>query len=594
MKILIATTYIYDTQWPEFTRNKTGFGMMVNDIFRAIGEKEEVYLTSHVVTKGHGKSILKHTVVDVLLSTKLKDWIQGIKWFFKYKQNLKGRVQYLYYCMNKGYVRKQIKCIKPDVVHIHGLGYATKTFMEVCEELKVPYVVTLHGLIGLNETVSAESWDKLYEKEFLVKAECQNIPVTVISTGMKKRIEENYFHHSAQNISVITNGTKIPFDPVIIDGSWNLKKRFNLTDDCRIGVVLGSICERKNQIQAIEAIAELPEIMKEKCVIFFCGTDCMGGEIQRTIEKYQLQKNIYVLGFLSRDILSYVLDQADFNVVASKDEGFGLSIIKAYSHGLPTVSFSDIDAIIDLFNEKAMVLAEERSTKDLSRAMQQLLEMSWDKEYIKDLAHHFSLTDMADKYEEEYRYIINRGGVLPIELTYDYIYIQRKLGKKILVCVGNISDNKNQIQAVRAMEGLNDAVLILLGRECDGGIVRKYIIDNKLEKKVILSGFCDDVNPVWLEADLNLFLSKNDGFGLSVIEGFMRGVPCVMFDDLDAFDDVKVAAGIKPIRSRENTMVVKQILEALSCEWDIEAIRNEAMSYSIERMEERYLKVLRN
>lgn len=163
-----------------------------------------------------------------------------------------------------------------------------------------------------------------------------------------------------------------------------------------------------------------------------------------------------------------------------------------------------------------------------------------------------------------------------------------------MVCVGNISDNKNQIQAVRVMEGLNDAVLILLGRECDGGIVRKYIIDNKLEKKVILSGFCDDVNPVWLEADINLFLSKNDGFGLSVIEGFMRGVPCVMFDDLDAFDDVKVAAGIKPIRSRENTMVVKQILEALSCEWDIEAIRNEAMSYSIERMEERYLKVLRN
>lgn len=186
------------------------------------------------------------------------------------------------------------------------------------------------------------------------------------------------------------------------------------------------------------------------------------------------------------------------------------------------------------------------------------------------------------------------GGVLPIELTYDYICAQRKLGKKILVCIGNISDNKNQIQAVRAMDGLKDAVLILLGRECDGGIVRKYIVDNKLEKKVILSGFCDDVNQVWLEADLNLFLSKNDGFGLSVIEGFMRGVPCVMFDDLDAFDDMKVAAGIKPIGSRENAMVVHQILEALSCKWDIEAIRDDAMSYSIEEMGERYLKVLRN
>jgi hypothetical protein len=64
MKILIATTYIYNKEWPEFTRNRTGFGIMVNDIFECVSEEEDTYLTSQVITEGH-KNVLKHTWGDV-------------------------------------------------------------------------------------------------------------------------------------------------------------------------------------------------------------------------------------------------------------------------------------------------------------------------------------------------------------------------------------------------------------------------------------------------------------------------------------------------------------------------------------------------
>jgi glycosyltransferase involved in cell wall biosynthesis len=590
----MATTYIYEEQWPEFTRNKTGFGMMVREVYQSISEEEEVYLISHVLTAGHEKSVLKHTISDVLLSAKLSDWRQGILWACKFNQPIKGRIQYFYYCLNKGFVRKTIKTMKPDIVHIHGLSQSTKTYMEVCEELHVPYVVTLHGLIGLNDTVTATSWDKIYENLFLLKADQEDIPVTVISTGMKKRIEDNYLHHEAKNISVITNGTKIPFNSIQSNGKLNLRDKFGLPKDCKIGVVIGSICERKNQMQVIEAIATLPEKTKNRCVIFLCGTDCMNGKIQKHIEMYQLQKNVIVLGFLSREILSQVLDQADFNIVASKDEGFGVSIIEAYSHGLPTVTFKDLDAIMDLFDEKTMVLASERSSKSLASSIERLLESSWDEEYIKDFSTQFSLEKMAEKYESEYYAIINRGGITPLELTYDYIRIQKLFGKKILVYIGNISDNKNQIQALRVMKKLDNAVLIILGRECDGDKVRNYVIENNLFEKVVLAGFCDDVDQVWLDADLNLFLSKNDGFGLSVIEGLMRGVPSVMFDDLDAFADVKNATGVNVLRQRDDNYVVQRISEAVACEWNTVAIENTAMQYSKENMAEQYLKVLRN
>lgn len=130
---------------------------------------------------------------------------------------------------------------------------------------------------------------------------------------------------------------------------------------------------------------------------------------------------------------------------------------------------------------------------------------------------------------------------MSIAKTCDYLAIQRKLGYKILSYVGNITDNKNQIELVRQMsEFIGMKVLaVLAGREVDGGNVRNYIIGNNLGDEVVLAGFCSEMDSVWANIDLNIFLSKNDGFGLSIIEGYMRGVPSLMYDDLDAVADVQ-------------------------------------------------------
>ena len=43
MKVLITTPYIYKQDLPEFTRNKTGFGIMVNEIFESVSDEVNVY-----------------------------------------------------------------------------------------------------------------------------------------------------------------------------------------------------------------------------------------------------------------------------------------------------------------------------------------------------------------------------------------------------------------------------------------------------------------------------------------------------------------------------------------------------------------------
>lgn len=404
MKILIATTYMYNEKWQEFTKNKTGFGIMVKNIMEQLSQKEDVKVITHVLTNGREGKILPHSKKSVITKARFKDWASGIKGMFKYKQSLKGRVQYLYYGLNKGFVRNTIKSENPDIVHIHGINYATKTYIDICKELKQPYVVTLHGLIGIDSLVNANQWDRQLEKEFLIEANKKNIGVTVVSTGMKKRIEANYIKGKSDNIYPVLNG-------IDISHPAKINKR--------------------------EIITSLDHILEK--------------------------------------------------IMKAKDNG-----------------------------------------------------------------------------------------------------------KKICVCVGNITDNKNQMGVVKSFENVTvDSILVLLGRECDGGKVRKYVEDKKLNDRVILAGFCTEMNRIWEVADLNIFFSKNDGFGLSVVEGYVWGVPAIMYDDLDATDDVYLKCGMRKIHRIGAYEDGKEIEEALNTDWNKEEIAESTDKFSLDIMAHNYIEVLK-
>ena len=399
MKVIVAAPYIYKKEWPKFTKNRTGFGIMVNDIFESISEYVDAYLISLVITKGHG-NVLKHTWFDVLIHAKLKDWIKGFKYFLGYKQSFFNRIKYFYYALNSGFIRKSVRRLKPDVVHIHGIGMHTKPFIDVCEEENVPYIVTLHGLIGFDESVRAPLWDKDMERAFLIVAEKRNIPVTVISSGMKRKIEEKYLHHEAKNITVICNGTRISNEEKTVAlNDVDLRKEYCLTNE-KIVVAIGSICERKNQMQIVRALAT--GTVLTPCHLFLCGVDMTNGNVQKVIEEMGLSNRIHLLGFLSKEKIHQILSQADLNVVASKDEGFGLSIIEAAAHGVPTVTFSDLDAIPDLYDERSMIAIASREDSALAVGIESGLKKKWNKDWIEDYAERYSLDDMAAKYKAEY------------------------------------------------------------------------------------------------------------------------------------------------------------------------------------------------
>lgn len=434
MKIMIIAPYIYDDNIIEFTKNKTGFGIMVQNIVSSVAELENVVLLTRVITKGKNEKnfkILSHTWGQFFSNAKLKDWLIGIKAFFANGVTVKDKARHVFYEVDGGYVRKQIQKEKPDIVHIHGIGTITESYIRICEEMKVRYTVTLHGLIGLNDSVSAPAYEKQIERDFLIKAEKNNIPISVISSGMKARIEEKYLGKKANNITVITNGTKKSDENdtkfIREEGTLTQEKFQEYYSDClkqndlypklsdtyaylqyskkngkKILFFVGNITKNKNQMQAVEILKNTKVF--ENILLVLWGREVDNGEVRKKIAEYQLHKNVILGGF--NDRMDIFWKFCDVNLFLSLNDGFGLPIVEGYMHGVPCVTFEDLDATQDLYYPEAMLKVKDRSNESVTDTLKIALDKNWKYEEIIEIGNMFSIDIMSEKYVNWYKEVM--------------------------------------------------------------------------------------------------------------------------------------------------------------------------------------------
>ena len=434
MKVMIIAPYIYDDNIIEFTKNKTGFGIMVQNIVSSVAELENVVLLTRVITKGKNEKnfkILSHTWGQFFSNAKLKDWLIGIKAFFANGVTVKDRARHVFYEVDGGYVRKQIQKEKPDIVHIHGIGTITESYIRICEEMNVRYTVTLHGLIGLNDSVSAPAYEKQIERDFLIKAEKNNIPVSVISSGMKARIEEKYLGKKANNITVITNGTKKSDENdtkfIREEGTLTQEKFQEYYSDClkqndlypklsdtyaylqyskkngkKILFFVGNITKNKNQMQAVEILKNTKVF--ENTLLVLWGREVDNGEVRKKIVEYQLHKNVILGGF--NDRMDIFWKFCDVNLFLSLNDGFGLPIVEGYMHGVPCVTFEDLDATQDLYYPEAMLKVKDRSNESVTDTLKIALDKNWKYEEIIEIGNMFSIDIMSEKYVNWYKEVM--------------------------------------------------------------------------------------------------------------------------------------------------------------------------------------------
>lgn len=403
MKVLHLAQYIYSDAYPEFQRSKTGLGIMVADICCALSKKDEVYLFTHAITRGHKDEyvILKHSWGDILANLHIKDVIRGARDAFGVKTSVGMKFHLFYYAINCGALRKIIRTVQPEMVHVHEYTPSMKNFILLCDELHIPYIVTCHGLLYEKK---CDEYIKNCEKQMMQKCQIEDVNITTISSSIKKKLIEQYNLTKHENLHVILNGTECNEISTIESDKIALVDEL-ISRGKKILLCVGQLSERKNQEQVVRAVNLLEE--KSDIAVVFVGNDTLDGKIQKMVIEQGLEDICIYVGFVNRNELGNFYLKANATIVASIEEGFGLPMIESFSYGRPVLTFSDLDAIADIYSEKAMILVEDRKDQSLAKGIVDIMRKEWDIHAIKKHAQNFSLECMAQKYHELYRRKIN-------------------------------------------------------------------------------------------------------------------------------------------------------------------------------------------
>lgn len=406
MRVLFITPYIYEPVGGKFIRNRGGVDLYVGVLAREVAKSHEVYAVTHAYGTGEeigGIHYLPHHFRDTLSCLTPRRFFRAVHAFFQGHYSLKMRIRRAMFQVDAAYLDRCIRRLHPDVVHIHGCMSRIEEHVEACRACGVPVLITLHGLLGLDESSAKGTPLEALERELFQYADRNRVPLTVVSSGVKRRAIEGYQLKDGGNISVVLNGTEMaPVDP----DRETLCRRYGLDPEKEILICVGSLCERKNQTAVLRAWDLMPEEARQRSQLAFVGREMDFGQLRAMAAQSKNAESVHLCGFVPPEDTRQLMALSKLNLFVSLSDGFGLIAIEGMSVGVPVVMYRELDAFDDIYDPCAVVPVDERSDGALADAMSQALSRSWDAQVICKWAAQFDLQATVTNYVRHYERLI--------------------------------------------------------------------------------------------------------------------------------------------------------------------------------------------
>lgn len=398
MKLLFAAPSFYDEEWVDSQRVRTGQAVMAGELSRNISNQwqKDILVTGYPMQK-------RKLAYGNLVSTSAWSLIKYVRFpdFRCVAENPKRAKRIVFERALSRMMDNLLKKSNYDMVGIQDFGPGNMELLKRCIARRIRCVVTLHMYVGLGTEINEEIHILRRERERFLFTET-DVPITVVSSGMKRRILNDYKHVRPDRITVIPDGTRLP---EVNDRS--LGKAEN--DDKLIFLCVGTVGKRKNQLQLLHAIDCLSEPVRKRIRILFIGNDALDGALQREIQAGHYEDAAAYIGSITHEEMAQYYRRAFATISTSLNEAFGLIFIEGFAYGIPAAFFQDTDAVDELYCQDAVELIRGRSDLDIARAITCMVEKKWDSVRIQSHAQAFDIRNIAKEYERMYQKQCARG-----------------------------------------------------------------------------------------------------------------------------------------------------------------------------------------
>ena len=205
----------------------------------------------------------------------------------------------------------------PDILHAHNYqaGYAA---MFLSSKYNIPYVITEHSSIFLTRGI--EGWRKeIFEESFRKTSK-----IISVSQGLKNSLSKYY----SKEITVIPN---------LIDTELFSIKHEKTNDKIQL-ISVGDLIPIKGFDFLIKAFSHIKSPIKKKLQLTIIGNGSEKKKLKNLILSLGEQKNIFLLGEVSRTDVAAKMRDSDMYILSSLKETFGVVVIEAMAVGLPILS----------------------------------------------------------------------------------------------------------------------------------------------------------------------------------------------------------------------------------------------------------------
>lgn len=288
---------------------------------------------------------------------------------------------------------KSIIFLKYDIkyIHIHG----DTTFMIIKYLLnfyKFKFVLTIHGTGGFDKYI----WEhrSLFKSEKLI-ASLSNINKIVFVSSQIESEYRLYYKRINSPSTIILNGV----DKNVFYFNENI-----LNDSCdKITLLtIGGISSRKGQNRVIDALCSLEQKDKNKFRYVVIG---VGSQNDIALLKYKAKTNnicFEYLGYKTPIEVACALHNADFMILPSSSEGFGLVFIESIACGTPVIIPKYLPLALEknILNITNAIYIEDESIASIKTCLINLQPHKYTRKEVSNTVNLLSWENIANQYIE--------------------------------------------------------------------------------------------------------------------------------------------------------------------------------------------------
>jgi poly(glycerol-phosphate) alpha-glucosyltransferase len=305
--------------------------------------------------------------------------------------------------------------LAPSIAHTHGMWtYPSRAVSKWASHTRLPYIVSPHGMLDPWALHNAR-WKKkiagwLYENAHLRRASCLH--------ALCEAEAQAFRHVGLTNpICVIPNGVTLPPAGLNdIPPPWN----HIIQDDANVMLFLGRLHPKKNLLSLLGAWSTA---RNEDWHLVIAGWDQKNHQkhLEAGIDRYGLDKRVHILGPLFGRDKGLALRHARAFVLPSLSEGLPMTILEAWSYGLPVLMTEACNLPLGFRASAAARLALDpgQMAHDLDCFLHldrsRLAEMGRNGRWLVET--HFSWTNVAREMRAVYEWLVNNGAQPPTVRT---------------------------------------------------------------------------------------------------------------------------------------------------------------------------------